>query len=95
MELFVARVELHGVSHDEAKYVRLHELMLAVGFYRTILGDDGITYHMLTAEYFMQSNKSLDEVLNLAKTAANSIATKNGVFISQLKLAKWDGLIPS
>lgn len=49
MAMFVARVELHGANAET--YQRLHEAMQAIGFNRTITGDNGGRYLLPTGEY--------------------------------------------
>lgn len=94
MEIFITRVELHGKSYDEKSYEQLHEFMKAAGFSRTILGDDGVTYHLPPAEYYFSGNHTIDTVFVLAQKAANAVTMKNAVFVSHIKVAKWEGLTP-
>ncbi len=94
MEIFITRVELHGKSYDEKAYEQLHAAMRVAGFSRTIVGHDGVTYHLPPAEYYLSGNYNIDTVFTLAQNAANSVTLKNAVFVSHVKVAKWDGLAP-
>lgn len=70
MTNFITRIELHGAYEND--YENLHSQMGARGFARTIKGNDGVTYRLPTAEYYIISNSSLQDVYNAAIAAANA-----------------------
>jgi hypothetical protein len=64
MATFMTRVELH--SADEDDYETLHAAMEKEGFNRTITSDDGVTYHLPTAEYYRSTHLTRTQVLERA-----------------------------
>jgi len=92
MAMFITRVELHGVNHDHEIYNTLHRNMEAKGFSRTIPADDGNSYHLLTAEYYMDANYTIDNVLEMAKAAAKATYSNYSVFVTEGAKMKWNNL---
>ena len=73
---FVTRIELHSaVSGD---YDRLHQSMERAGFSRTVSG-----HHLPTAEYWLVSNLSVDQVREKAKAAAASVKQSWEILVVQ------------
>lgn len=67
MSFFLVRVELHkGASED---YDKLHSAMQKAGFHVRVT-DKGKTFHLPTAEYAVNSERSTSQILEAAKQAA-------------------------
>jgi hypothetical protein len=90
MATFLTRVELHQA--DATDYQRLHEAMAAQNFLRTIRGDNGLRYHLPTAEYSSQGELDAGSVLNLATQAVQSIGKTASIITVNWTHAKWSGL---
>jgi hypothetical protein len=87
---FTTRVELHYADDDD--YEALHAAMEQRGFSRFITSDDGVRYHLPTAEYSYIGNKTHSEVLALARAAARETNKKFAVLVTESKGRRWDGL---
>lgn len=70
MARFTTRVELHYADDDD--YETLHAAMEDEGFYRTITSDDGIAYHLPTAEYNRDGNLTPPRKPLLEPTASSA-----------------------
>lgn len=92
MDTFTVRIELH--DPDDGDYDTLHDAMEAIGFSRTITGDDGIEYHLPHAEYIITSNYTAQRILNRAKKAARTTGCLHGVLVTESISISWFGLIP-
>ena len=90
MARFITRVELHNADYDD--YETLHSAMEAEGFERTITSDDGVTYHLPTAEYYREADLTRQEVLDSAKHAAAKTQRKFGAIVVESKGITWSGL---
>lgn len=77
MTTFIVRVELHGAT--ESDYEHLHTAMAQIGFVRTVIGSDGKTYRLPTAEYRIDSTSTVDAIRDSARSAANSTGRNSWV----------------
>jgi hypothetical protein len=84
------RVELHKAYEDD--YGVLHAAMEQRGFSRQITNDDGVTYHLPTAEYNYSGSKTRSRVLELAKEAASETNKKYAVLVTESNGRSWSGL---
>lgn len=89
MATFTTRVELHRAYEDD--YETLHAAMEQRGFSRQITSDDGVTYHLPTAEYTFSGNKTRGQVLELAKAAASETNKKSAVLVTESNGRSWSG----
>ena len=87
---FTTRVELHDAAWSD--YDKLHRAMEAEGFARTITSDDGITYHLPTAEYDYSGDVTMGQVLAKAKKAAATTGKSSGILVTQSSGRTWSGL---
>ena len=87
---FTTRVELHKAYEDD--YEILHAAMEQGGFSRQITSDDGVTYHLPTAEYNYSGSKTRSQVLELAKAAASETNKKFAVLVTESNGRSWSGL---
>jgi hypothetical protein len=92
MPSFTTRVELHKATRDD--YEKLHTEMQKRGFSRTITSDDGIVYHLPTAEYDLEGQLTCEQVRDRAGTAAASAVPHLGraILVSQSPSRCWIGL---
>ena len=90
MPSFMTRIELHDASYDE--YQVLHRAMEAEGFERTITSDDGVTYHLPTAEYYRTVELTRQQVLEAAKRAAAKTGKRFGAIVTESRGSTWNGL---
>ncbi len=90
MTQFTTRVELHHADDDD--YDVLHGAMEERGFSRYITSGKNVTYHLPTAEYDYQGNKTRDDVLELAKEAASETKKKFAVLVTASNGRTWVGL---
>jgi hypothetical protein len=87
---FTTRVELHYANAED--YQKLHEAMKKQGFSRTINGDNGITYHLPTAEYLYYGEITASSVVDKAKVAAGSVKNSYEVLVTEAVRWNWYGL---
>ena len=90
MSTFITRIELHAATYQQ--YETLHKEMAVAGFRRTILGNDGVTYHLPTAEYACLGEFMLEAVFNAAKAAASKVGVRFAVLCNQTASSMWIGL---
>jgi hypothetical protein len=95
MTNYTVRIELHNADEDD--YASLHAAMEDNGFVRWIAGKDGSKNHLPTAEYNLADTVlELSEVLDRAKTAANSVkpTPTPWIFVTKSAGRYWSGLKP-
>jgi hypothetical protein len=90
MAQFMVRVELHGADEDD--YETLHEAMESEGFERQISSDDGVLYHLPTAEYYREGDLSKQVVMDDAKSAVAKTKKKAGILVTKADGFRWYGL---
>jgi hypothetical protein len=90
MSQFTTRVELHDVDGDD--YETLHAAMERQGFTRTITSDQGVTYHLPTAECNFSGDLSRGAVMERAKTAATTTRRRFWVLVTESAGRSWHGL---
>jgi len=89
MSHYLTRIELHtAVFPDD--YNTLHKAMRLKGFSNSIQATDGKIYELPTAEYYMISNSTLEQVYNLAVEAANTIGKKYWIITTLFTSAKME-----
>ena len=90
MSYYVTRVELHYASY--ADYESLHSAMQRAGFSRFIVGDDGQTYQLPTAEYVMSGDYDVAAVREAAARAAATTGKRFAVIVTRGASLSWQGL---
>ena len=90
MSSFTTRVELHSANYSD--YETLHSAMGRQGFSRTIRGDDGVEYHLPTAEYNLIENITRAQVLEKAKVAASYTGKSSSIIVTESNGRTWSGL---
>lgn len=87
MARFTTRVELRDATWSD--YELLHRVMAQAGFVRTITSDSGVTFDLPDAEYNFEGAATIDQVLQAARSAANSTGRQNGVLVTEAVQRKW------
>jgi hypothetical protein len=90
MSMFMTRVELHDATWSD--YTRLHAEMRARGFSQTITADDGSTYELPPAEYYLVGQATRADVLSKAKQAAKAVKPSFAAVVTEAAGITWDGL---
>lgn len=90
MSKFITRVELHNAVQSD--YVQLHNLMEKAGFSRTIESDKGIKYSLPWAEYYCESNTTINNILSIAKNAASATGHTSAIIVGECTALTWSGL---
>ena len=90
MAWFMTRVELHDATWSD--YTKLHEAMRKQGFRLSIAGDDGKSYALPPAEYFYDGAIARSDVLNKAKSAAESVKRSYAAIVTEAAGTTWYGL---
>lgn len=90
---YTTRVELHQADADD--YESLHAAMEKRGFSRRITSDDGVIYHLPTAEYNYEGTSTIDEVIAAAKLAAATTGCRYSVLVTESVRRKWQNLSPA
>lgn len=90
MAQFTVRVELHQAQWDD--YETLHSAMERIGFSRLITADNGSTYQLPLAEYNATANLTSNQVLDIARAAANTTGRQNAVLVTEATRRTWIGL---
>jgi hypothetical protein len=75
-------------------YPLLHQEMRKAGFSTTIMANNNIEYHLPSAEYFISTTSSFDEVLKAAKKCADTTRRTSTVLVVEFSGWKSDGMIP-
>ena len=88
---FMTRVEL--LNGDDHEYLKLDEYMDANGFKKTILGKVE-EYYLPQGEYHMVKNLTDDDVMSLAKSAANKTGKQFSIIVSEVSNIQSFGLRP-
>jgi hypothetical protein len=87
---YLVRIELHDANRLD--YDTLHAAMVARGFARTIRGDNGVLYHLPTAEYAIDSTTSGEQVRSAADSAAARTGKPRAVVVVRYDMGWWTGL---
>ncbi|KER01564.1 type V toxin-antitoxin system endoribonuclease antitoxin GhoS [Photorhabdus temperata] len=91
MANFTVRVELHDANSKD--YEKLHEKMENAGFERTITTTSGKIYHLPDAEYSITSDKSTDEIKDLARDTAKKVKSNPAILVTKSSgTRRWSGL---
>jgi hypothetical protein len=90
MSYYITRVELHYATY--ADYENLHATMQRAGFSRVVVGNDGQTYHLPTAEYVVQGDYDVAAVRNAAARAAATTGKRFAVIVTKGSSLSWQGL---
>ena len=90
MSYYITRVELHYATHED--YENLHGAMQRAGFSRFIVGDDGETYHLPTAEYVIVGDYDVAAVRNSAAQAAATTGKQFAIVVTKGASVSWQGL---
>ena len=90
MAKYIAKVELHAASYANYDFLCLQ--MAQRGFTRTIAGANHTVYQLPIGTYFIDSDASLQEVLNRAVAAANATLKSSAVLVAECREAMWQGL---
>jgi hypothetical protein len=91
MARYTVRVELHNATTWQ-DYDTLHTAMGKEGFSRTIVGSDGVTYELPTAEYVITGTLTSQQVLDRAKRAAAVTGKSSSILVSEVVNWMWLGL---
>jgi hypothetical protein len=90
MTSFNTRIELHDASYQD--YLNLHSHMAQEGYTTTIVANDGITYHLPTAEYNLVANCKIAQALEKAQRAAQKTRKRFAAVVSEYTSCHWAGL---
>ena len=91
MSYYITRVELHYATYED--YERLHAAMRQAGFSRFVVGDNGQTYHLPTAEYYVEGNYEASTVRDAAVRAATTTGKNFAVIVTRGSSLSWQGLV--
>jgi hypothetical protein len=73
---------MHGATGED--YNKLHSAMEARGFSRFIMSNQGVSYHLPTAEYIrIGASLTCQQVLNEAQVAAGSVRANPSVLVAE------------
>ncbi|HEY4272030.1 MAG TPA: hypothetical protein VGM65_08490 [Candidatus Udaeobacter sp.] len=90
MSYYITRVELHYATYED--YENLHGAMQRAGFSRFIVGDDGETYRLPTAEYVIVGDYDIASVKRAAAEAAATTRKQFAVVVTKGASVTWQGL---
>jgi hypothetical protein len=94
MSRFITRVELHTATWQQ-DYAVLHQAMHNAGFLKMIQDDNTkIWYHLPMAEYFIETNATVDQVNTAAKQAADSTGRNSSILTALHAGLRWINLEP-
>lgn len=92
---FTIRVELFDTNDGTSEeYDILHKAMEAAGFSRTIVGNDGVKYHLPPAEYNVVGEFTPENVRQAACDAAAKTGKKYSVLVTPSDGRYWQNLKP-
>jgi hypothetical protein len=94
MANYIVRVEVHTfyLHHD---YNDLHSAMDKASFSRKILGDNGKSYHLPTAEYICSTNLNTEQVRDAVQTIVSNIAKRYCLIVHERGTSAWFNLDPA
>jgi hypothetical protein len=90
MAFFTTRIELHEASLIH--YKRLKTAMIKHGFTKTIENEVGTKYVLPTATYSCETDKTADEVLSYAISAAKTVGKAYSIIVTKSAGRAWVGL---
>ena len=79
-------------STNQSYITNQRDRTLGRGIARTIIADNGVTYHLPPAEYNYQGPGTIDAVLNAASTSAQQTGRRYAVFVTEASRRTWVGL---
>jgi len=88
MASFTTRVELRGTP-SKADYDKLHAAMRARGFTQTVVAPNGKSFYLPHAEYDLNGNLTVDQVLEMARAAANATWPSHLVLVTKVSERTW------
>ena len=91
MPNFTARIELHGAKTSE-DYENLHREMENKGFSRDITDSKGVSYRLPTAEYNYVGQRTIEQVLEMAKSAASKVKADFEAIVTESNGRRWYNL---
>jgi hypothetical protein len=92
MSYFTTRVELHSATYKKNK--KLHLEMDKHGVRRIVTADNGVSFHLPTAEYNSEGNFNISNVLSAAKVAASNVGRKYSILVTEGIKRLWENLTP-
>ena len=87
MAWYLVRIELHDASSDD--YEILHQAMKDAGFLTKIEDDNGIWYKLPTAEYYINSQLSVDNLWAKATVVAETTERSFWLIVVSFTLARF------
>lgn len=87
MASFTTRIELRGTP-SKSDYDRLHTAMAQRGFKQTV-SIGGKSYYLPHAEYDLIADRTVEQVLGLAREAAASVWQDHLVLVTEVKERTW------
>jgi hypothetical protein len=93
MSTFIARIELHPADQEQ-DHSAVHAAMEQVGFSRIYRAQDGVSYHLPASEYCINSERTVEEILEQARHAARKITSQFMLLVSDTNRIAVAGLVP-
>ena len=90
MSNYIVKVQLNSGSATD--YELLHSFMKDLGFQKTIVSANDLTYQLSSNEYYFSSNFDSAQVFELASTAANRTGKKFEVLVIKTEEVMWSEL---
>jgi hypothetical protein len=87
MAFFTTRVELRG-SPSKSDYDRLHAAMAKSGFKQTV-EKGGKSFYLPHAEYDLFANVTVEDVMERARHAAESVWPNHLILVTEAKDRTW------
>ncbi len=93
MKLFIIRIELHS-SNYVVDFTKLHTLMQANDFSKTIKSSDGKEYHLPRAEYLIYSVLDHGAVLKKVEAIVRETGRVAEILVTESNISTWSNLTP-
>lgn len=90
MAKYTVRIELREAERED--YSVLYEEMEARGFTDTITSSNGVTYQLPDAEYNYEGKATREEVLAMARSAAEETGVEYSVLVTESAGRTWHNL---
>lgn len=90
MARFTVRIEVSDAEWED--YNEMYGELETRGFTKTIIASNNVVKQLPDAEYNFDGSKTIEEVLSLAKEAAETTKKKFKILVTESKSRKWHNL---
>lgn len=90
MAKYLLRVQLS--VETSRNYTVLRDKLLAVGFTKRIKNKEGVEWRLPNGNYYVESNKTLEEIMNIIRPVILNYDTKAQIVFAEVSGMTWINL---